>query len=179
MPSNIEKCYQCGQCTSVCPMGEQEQTYKIRKFLQMEKLGIENEESIMTPFIFYCTTCYRCQDNCPQGVNIVDGVLEIRANAVHEGKMLDAHKKVAQMLMDYGHAVPNNTAGREKRLQLGLAEMPSTAQGSDDHLDEIRTLLHLTGFDRLIADEMPDMKVNEGLTLTKAGFDQPIAEESA
>ncbi|WP_340817929.1 4Fe-4S dicluster domain-containing protein [Methanolobus sp. WCC4] len=175
MPSNIERCYQCGQCTSVCPMGEQEQTYKIRKFLQMEKRGLANEESMMLPFIFYCTTCYRCQDNCPQEVKIVDGVLEIRANAVHNGQMLRSHRKVAKMLFEYGHAVPTTPEVMEKRLHLGLDKMPPTVQGSDEQLDEINTLLQITGFDRLLEDEVPEIKLNEGLTCVQ----QPGSELSA
>ncbi|WP_406662053.1 4Fe-4S dicluster domain-containing protein [Methanolobus sp. ZRKC3] len=173
MPSNIERCYQCGQCTSVCPMAEQEQTYKIRKLLQMEKLGLESEEAMKIPFIFYCTTCYRCQDNCPQGVNIVDGVLEIRAKAVHNGEMLAPHRKVGQMLTDYGHAVPNNDINKEKRINLGLDAMPATVQKSAEQLEDIRTLLHLTGFDELIADE----ETNDNRVVIQNTDTQPLVAE--
>lgn len=161
-------------------MGEQEQAYKIRKFLQMEKLGLASEESMMLPFIFYCTTCYRCQDNCPQGVNIVDGVLEIRANAVHKGKMLESHRKVAKMLYEYGHAVPVNSEGMEKRVHLGLNRMPSTVQKSGEQLGQIRKLLQLTGFDRLLEDRVPEIQTNGTVTTVRqSGFEQPVAEEKA
>lgn len=180
MPSNIERCYQCGQCTSVCPMGEQEQAYKIRKFLQMEKRGLANEESMMLPFIFYCTTCYRCQDNCPQGVNIVDGVLEIRANAVHKGLMLEPHRKVAKMLYEHGHAVPVTSAVMKNRVLLGLYEVPPTVHGSDEQLDEIRTLLKLTGFDQLLEDKVPEIRISESLTYVQQPVPKrSIAEEKA
>ncbi len=160
-------------------MGEQEQTYKIRKFLEMEKLGLENDEDMMVPFIFYCTTCYRCQDNCPQDVEIVDAVLQIREDAVHKGKMLESHKRVAQMLIEHGHAVPNNSAGKEKRKKLGLNEMPPTVQGSDKGLKEVRTLLELTGFNKLVAGEQCKDTVNEaGVSVKNADYDNSIAEES-
>ena len=177
MSSNIERCYQCGQCTSVCPMGEQEQTYRIRRFLQMEKLGLETEESMMVPFIFYCTTCYKCQDNCPQGVNLVDAVLAIREKAVHKGKMLEAHKKVGQMLINYGHAVPTNTDAMEKRALLGLEERPPTVQASIEGLSEIKTLLRLTGFDKLVAESEIEKLPESAAMMHQTCFTQQQAVE--
>ena len=152
MPSNIERCYQCGQCTAVCPMAEQEQAYKIRRVLQMEKLGLTDEQPMELPLIFYCTTCYKCQDKCPQGVNIVDGLLEIRENAVQNGNILPAHKKIGQMLLDSGHAVPNNDEVKEKRVELGLDEMPPTVGKSEESLNEVRILLNLSGFDKIVTE---------------------------
>lgn len=153
MSSNIERCYQCGQCTAVCPMAEQEQAYKIRRFLQMEKLGIKCEDPMTIPFIFYCTTCYKCQDNCPQGVRIVDGLMSIREAAVHNGDILPAHRNIGQLLIDSGHAVPGNEDAKKKRIQLGLSELPPTVASSEKQLHEVKVLLHLSGFDQLIAEE--------------------------
>ncbi len=153
MSSNIERCYQCGQCTAACPMAEQEQAYKIRRFLQMEKLGLKSEEPMDIPFIFYCTTCYKCQDNCPQGVKIVDGLLSIREAAVRDGNILPAHRKIGQMLMDSGHAVPGNEDGKKRRMQLGLDEMPPTVASSEKQLKDIKILLNLSGFDQIVAEE--------------------------
>jgi heterodisulfide reductase subunit C len=162
-------------------MGEQEQTYRIRRFLQMEKLGLETEESMMVPFIFYCTTCYKCQDNCPQGVNLVDAVLAIREKAVHKGKMLEAHKKVGQMLINYGHAVPTNTDAMEKRGLLGLEERPPTVQASIEGLSEIKTLMRLTGFDKLVAESEVEEQLTENAAMVQqADFtQQQVAEEKA
>lgn len=160
MPSNIEKCYQCGQCTSVCPMAEQEQTYKIRRFLQLEKIKYENEGLSSLPAIFYCTTCYKCQDNCPQGVKIVDAVLEIRVNAVHKGDLLPAHRKVSQMLIKTGHAVPPNEENRKKRVKLGLSDFPSTVASYPEKLQETQKLLSLCSFDDLIKDKAKEESIS-------------------
>jgi heterodisulfide reductase subunit C len=153
MKSNIEKCYQCGQCTAACPMSEQEQAYKIRRFLQMEKLGLPCEEPMMIPFIFYCTTCYKCQDNCPQNVKIVDGLLDIREKAIRNGDILPAHKKIGQMLLNSGHAVPGNDKTEEKRIKLGLEAIPPTVSNSEKHLNDFKLLLSLSGFNKIVAEE--------------------------
>ncbi len=134
-------------------MAEQEQAYKIRRFLQLEKIGQNSEGQMNIPFIFYCTTCYKCQDNCPQGVKIVDAVLAIREAAVHHGTMLPSHKKVAQMLIASGHAVPVNEEAKKRRLQLGLSELPPTVASSKDQLAEVKLLVHLSGFDKLVAEK--------------------------
>lgn len=177
MPSNIERCYQCGQCTSVCPMGEQEQAYKIRRLLQREKLGLESEEILTNPSIFYCTTCYRCQDNCPQGVNIVDGILEIRARAVHNGSMLAPHKKVGQILSNYGYSVSNNDNNKEKRIKLDLDATPTTLLRSAEQINEIKTLLQLTGFDQLITEEKSEENLNEEMVLVQSTEPSPVPAE--
>lgn len=152
MSSNIEKCYQCGQCTSVCPMGEHEQAYKIRRFLQLEKINEKSEGILSLPAIFYCTTCYKCQDNCPQGVKIVDAVLEIREYAVHNGNILPPHRKVANMLLKTGQTVPPNEDGKKKRIQLGLNELSSNVASYPNHLIETQKLLNLCNFENLIND---------------------------
>ncbi|MCD4704289.1 MAG: CoB--CoM heterodisulfide reductase subunit C [Methanosarcinaceae archaeon] len=148
----IALCFNCTGCSSGCPMTEQEPEFNIRKFLRMANLGMK-DELLNNTYIWYCTTCYKCQERCPQGVHNVDALLKIRTIAVHNGIMLPVHKKVGQLVVNYGHAVPINDATKEKRKKLGLDEVPPTVHSFPDALDEVKTLLHIAGFDKIVAKE--------------------------
>lgn len=148
----ITLCFNCTGCSSGCPMAEQEPEFNIRKFLRMANLGMK-DELLNSPYLWYCTTCYKCQERCPQGVKNVDTLLKIRTIAVHNGIMLPAHKKVGQLVFNFGHAVPINDDTKEKRKALGLDEVPPTVHRFPDALDEVKKILHITGFDEIVAEE--------------------------
>ncbi|NIA03587.1 MAG: CoB--CoM heterodisulfide reductase subunit C [Nitrospirae bacterium] len=148
----ITLCFNCTGCTSGCPMAEQEPEYNIRKFLRMANLGMK-EELLNNPYIWYCTTCYKCQERCPQGVRNVDALLKIRTIAVHNGIMLTPHKKVGQLVFNLGHAVPINDDTKEKRKKLGLDEVPPTVHSFPDALGEVKKMLQIAGFDKIVAEE--------------------------
>jgi heterodisulfide reductase subunit C len=148
----IALCFNCTGCTSGCPMAEQEPEYNIRKFLRMANLGMK-DELLNSPYIWYCTTCYKCQERCPQGVQNVDALLKIRTIAVHDGIMLDNHKKVSQLVLKFGHAVPINDDAKEKRKKVGLDELPPTVHKFDDALDEVKKLINLAGLGEIVAEK--------------------------
>lgn len=66
---------------------------------------------------------------------------------------MPSHRKIGQMLVDCGHAVPINDSTRKTRLKLGLDEMPPTVSRYDDPLKEVKKLITLSGFDRIVAEE--------------------------
>lgn len=147
----IALCFNCTGCSSGCPVAEQEPEYNIRKLLRMANLGMR-EELLNSPWIWYCTTCYKCQERCPQGVQNVDALLKIRTIAVHDGIMLAPHKKVGQIVAKQGHAVPINDDAKAKRKKLGLDEVPPTVHRFDEAMEEVRKLIKLAGFDEIVAD---------------------------
>ena len=100
-----------------------------------------------------CTTCYKCQERCPRGIRIVDAVLALRAQAVHEGVMLPEHRAVAAALIRSGHGVPINAEGKKRRRKMGLGTLPETVSRDKDALGEVQRLLKSTGFDALILDD--------------------------
>lgn len=57
-------CYQCGKCDVVCPWN-QVRTFSIRKIIREAAYGLTEIES---EDIWRCTTCGRCTENCPRGV---------------------------------------------------------------------------------------------------------------
>ncbi|MCD5425292.1 MAG: CoB--CoM heterodisulfide reductase subunit C [Methanosarcinaceae archaeon] len=147
--TNTQLCYQCGKCVSTCPMNRREFKYNDRKLIQFFNLGFK-EEAMNDPYLWCCTTCYTCQEGCPQKVGVVDGILHIRTLAVKEGIMLDPHRAVAQNVYKYGMAVPIDEKNMKKRESVGLDGMAPNTQKFDKSLDEVKKLIELSGFDKLI-----------------------------
>jgi heterodisulfide reductase subunit C len=145
-------CFNCTGCTAGCPMAEHEPNYNIRQLLRMANLGMR-DELLNHPYLWNCTTCYKCQERCPQGVPNVDILLKIRTIAVHNGIMLDNHRKVAQLMAKTGHAVPINDDSKEKRKTLGLNELPETVHNYPDALEEVHKIIAKTKFDKLTEDK--------------------------
>ena len=65
--------------------------------------------------------------------------------------MLPAHRKVSQLMLECGHAVPINDAVKKKRERLGMDALPETVHKYPEALSEVQTLLGLCGFDKLAA----------------------------
>ena len=65
----IELCFQCGACSSGCPMTE-EMDYLPSKVIRMAQLGLK--EALDTKTIWVCTTCFNCEVRCPRGIDIAN-----------------------------------------------------------------------------------------------------------
>ncbi len=142
-------CIQCGTCTGSCPSGRYTSLNTRRIVLSARR----NRDVYHDKDLWMCTTCYQCQERCPRGIRIVDGILALRAESVHMGLMLPEHRKVAGLVIDKGHAVPINDDGRAKRKGLGMDELPETVHKHPQALDQVKKLLEVTGFIQLVTDE--------------------------
>ncbi len=66
---NIDLCFQCGACSSGCPM-TQEMDYLPSKVIRMTQLGLK--EALDSKTIWVCTTCFNCEVRCPRGIDIAN-----------------------------------------------------------------------------------------------------------
>jgi len=141
-------CMQCGTCTGSCPSGRYTSLNTRRIVLSARR----NKDVYHDDDLWMCTTCYQCQERCPRGIKIVDGILTLRAESVHLGVMLPAHRKVAELVMEKGHAVPINDANKANRKALGMNELPETVHKYPEALDQVKKLIKATGFDKLVEE---------------------------
>jgi len=148
----IYLCIHCAGCTSGCPMADEFGEYNPRRLLRMAAIGMK-DELLHDKTLWYCTTCYTCQERCPMGVKNVDTLLRIRNLAVEEGIMLENHRKVSQIVIGFGHAVPINDDTKEKRKRLGLSELPETVHMYPEALKDVQRLIRSVGFDELVKEK--------------------------
>ena len=65
---SFKLCFQCGKCDAVCPWNRVRK-FSMRKLIRQATFGlteIENEE------MWRCTTCGKCVQQCPRGVNQIE-----------------------------------------------------------------------------------------------------------
>ncbi|KIX14794.1 4Fe-4S dicluster domain-containing protein [Dethiosulfatarculus sandiegensis] len=88
-------CFECQTCTNSCPVVRMYDDPKgvlgmlphqiIHTLKLSSALGLELQEmAVSTRMVWDCTTCYNCQEHCPQGVPIADILYEIRNQAFAE-----------------------------------------------------------------------------------------------
>lgn len=141
------RCIDCGACTGSCPSGRRT-ALRVRKILRLARLGYRDVLKLAD--LWLCTTCYTCYDRCPQQVNTVDAVIKLRNYAFRSGYALEPHKRVAKLVIEYGHAVPINDENKKLRVSMGLPELPPTVHKYPEALEQVKKILELTGFSELL-----------------------------
>jgi heterodisulfide reductase subunit C/nitrate reductase gamma subunit len=82
-------CFTCENCSTVCPVvGNYENPQKHLDLLPhqiVRSLGFGLKDLAMgSRMLWYCLTCYQCQEHCPQGVKVTDIFYEIKNLAAKE-----------------------------------------------------------------------------------------------
>ena len=109
-------CFQCGLCDAVCPWNRV-RAFSMRKIIRQATFGlteIENEE------IWRCTTCGRCPQRCPRGVNQIEVGVSSRRIATEFGVFPDPVRPVRGVggsLIGEG-----NPLGEERKTRADWAE---------------------------------------------------------
>jgi len=70
-------CEQCGLCSSACPLTGVD-GFNIRRILRHVELDLIDEIAD-SPFPWFCTTCGRCEEVCPNGIEILSIIRPLRA----------------------------------------------------------------------------------------------------
>ncbi|MCP3676829.1 MAG: (Fe-S)-binding protein [Deltaproteobacteria bacterium] len=113
---SFKLCYQCGLCDTVCPWNRV-RDFSMRKLIRQAGFGmteIENEE------IWRCTTCGRCPQQCPRGVNQIEVGVSSRRLATEYGVFpspVKAVRGVGASLVGEG-----NPFGEERKKRADWAE---------------------------------------------------------
>jgi Fe-S oxidoreductase len=74
--NGLRRCYDCGKCTSVCPVNLGCATYSPRRLGQ---LALEDPGPALQSALWDCLTCGACAQVCPLGVDFPGFVREARA----------------------------------------------------------------------------------------------------
>jgi NADPH-dependent glutamate synthase beta subunit-like oxidoreductase len=78
----FEACEQCGLCSSACPITGVND-FNIRRIIRHIELDLIDEIAD-SPFPWSCTTCARCENVCPNGIEILDIIRPLRSISPEE-----------------------------------------------------------------------------------------------
>lgn len=84
-------CFGCQTCTNVCPVvGNYENPQEAlgllpHQIMHAAGLGLR-DLAFGSNMLWYCLTCYQCQEQCPQGVHVTDVLYELKNLAVKRAR---------------------------------------------------------------------------------------------
>jgi heterodisulfide reductase subunit C len=116
--SNFLQCYQCGTCDSTCTVEKYEYEYRPLEIIRMAMLGVD--ELLTSEEIWYCTTCLKCDENCPQKVKPSNVVASIQAIAFKEGAVPKNISLKLKVLAEKGLLGELTSMDAKKKKELGI-----------------------------------------------------------
>lgn len=148
----LSACYQCGTCTGGCPAAKVTNgAFNPRKLIINSLLGLKEKlVQTLSPNVWLCTTCQKCVESCPQGVELTE-IFNLLKNMSVDAKTAPvAFVSQGQTIFETGFTIPIQKAiqGRRER-NLGL-ELRKEAP-----VDEVQTLLKAVGWDAKFPTEEP------------------------
>ena len=134
----LKLCYSCGTCTGSCPVARVEPEQNPRRFID----AVLNSEdiSVLQNYepLWLCTTCYACEDRCPQGINITTLLIQLKNIAAKEGYVPPSIKAELETVIANGVTTPPSQSILKRREKLNLPEIP------EPNLEAMQKLIRLT-----------------------------------
>ena len=151
----VESCFQCGNCTAVCPLAQDSAGFP-RRAIRMAQVGMERE-LLASEDLWRCYACGECTRTCPREADPAavtltlsyrppydwDSMLAFLARRAVQGVELAAEGRYARsVLVDgvQGFIVVEPAAGHCLRVRASRRRPPSCALG-DTPQENVATLL--------------------------------------
>ncbi|MCW4014955.1 MAG: 4Fe-4S dicluster domain-containing protein [Candidatus Bathyarchaeota archaeon] len=135
----LTSCYQCGTCASSCPVARLDSRFNPREILKLSLLG-EKEEVLSGAAIWLCTSCFNCQERCPQDVEIADVIYALRNIAIEAGHSPNIYADFGAALVADGRIVAISKFVEKKREEYGLPPLKPVG------VEALNKILTATGF---------------------------------
>ncbi len=119
----LMRCFQCGTCTSDCPVARFSDTYRPRQIIRMTQLGLKNRV-LNSDTLWLCAACFTCTDRCPQDVEVASVIRVLRNLAAEQGYAPRVFKEQCSSILESGYAYKIPELRLKKREQLGLPPLP-------------------------------------------------------
>ncbi|MFX1276229.1 MAG: (Fe-S)-binding protein [Promethearchaeota archaeon] len=84
---SILSCFECGMCTSSCPIGEHF-LLNPHQITRLAAFGAK-KQVLDEQILRFCLTCRTCQEYCPQDVNFIEFIRLARSLLINEGIKYD------------------------------------------------------------------------------------------
>ena len=143
---NLKHCFQCGTCTSDCPIARYSDSYRPRTLIRMIQLGLK-ERALSSETLWLCAACYTCTDRCPQDVEVASVIRILRNIAVEQGFVPGIFNELGQNIISTGIAYRIPDLRLKKREQKGLPPLPKR------NPEALTKLASSTGFTALLKGE--------------------------
>ncbi len=117
------KCFQCGTCTSDCPVARYTHNYRPRQIIRMAQLGLK-DRVLKSDTLWLCAACFTCTDRCPQDVEVASVIRVLRNLAAEKGCYPQVFKDQVGSVIESGYAYKIPELRLKKRETQGLPPLP-------------------------------------------------------
>ncbi|MFW9799655.1 MAG: 4Fe-4S dicluster domain-containing protein [Candidatus Thorarchaeota archaeon] len=115
---DLTTCFQCAKCSAGCPVSDKV-NIQVHELMRMLLFGLQ--EVLETDMVWLCTTCYTCQERCPQGIDITDIIFGLKNMAFKKDITPTGYIAARRSLFDTGKLYEPTDWERE---DLGLDAVP-------------------------------------------------------
>jgi len=140
----LKMCFQCGTCTSSCPIARFTDSYRPRRIIRMVQLGLR-EPVLSSDSLWLCAACFTCVDRCPQNVEVASVLRVLRNMAVKKGYIPEPYRVMASNVLSTGYAYKISGARLRRRESLGLPALPTA------NIKNLQKLAEVIKFSKLIS----------------------------
>ena len=123
----IAACFTCRSCTAGCPVAAVHDAFNPVRIIRMALYGLR-KEVLESGFIWLCSSCYACQERCPQGVSITDFMTVLKNMAVRDGYIPPAVRAQRDLIKGEGRIYPIDDFDNKKRTKAGLPDLPTSCE---------------------------------------------------
>ena len=139
----LMRCFQCGTCTSDCPIARFSDTYRPRQIIRMTQLGLK-DRVLKSDTLCLCASCFTCTDRCPQDVEVASVIRVLRNLAAEQGNIPQVFKEECASILESGYAYKIPELRMKKRETSGLPPLPKgNPESIRKSLREVHLLKHL------------------------------------
>ncbi len=131
----IMACFNCHTCTASCPITAVNERFNPFRIIRMSLYGLKNEV-LGSDFIWLCSSCYACQERCPQGVSITEFMTLLKNMAVKEGNAPPGIKMQLDVVKGKGRIYPIDDFDNKKRKKVDLPPLPTSCDVVKDLFSE-------------------------------------------
>ncbi len=134
----LMRCFQCGTCTSDCPIARFSDTYRPRQIIRMTQFGLK-DRVLNSDTLWLCASCFTCTDRCPQDVEVASVIRVLRNLAAERGHVPQVFKEQCSSILESGYAYKIPELRLKKRESLGLPPLP---KGNPESLGKTLRTVH-------------------------------------
>jgi heterodisulfide reductase subunit C len=123
----IMACFTCRTCVASCPITAVNDKFNPLRIIRMALYGLR-KEVLGSDFIWLCSSCYACQERCPQGVSITEFMTLLKNMAKREGNAPPGIRAQDEIIRKHGRIYPLDEFDNKKRNKIDLPSLPITCE---------------------------------------------------
>ncbi len=121
----FKTCFACGTCSASCPIQDVDARFNPKRIIRMVLLGMR-EEVLKSDFVWLCSSCYACQERCPQNVSITELMNVLKNIAFKNGNIPVGVRTQLDRIRNQGRIYALDDFDNKKRVKADLPPLPTS-----------------------------------------------------